>query len=628
MPKTTTTLRRSNPVAIGAALLCLAIGAAVLAGYALADRETTTLLAGSAPMRLTTAIGVILSGLSLLALAGARLRLSAAFALLVALVALEMLAESFLHLPVFPWEARVWGADAQSRQATLTAVCLALTALSLLLMGVLHVRQRLAAAGLLGSIVASIGAVAFLSYFSGVGSAFVQGQLTTMSAPTALCCFALGTAVIRFAWRDSATPQTGAPAWLPLLVVCTGLAISVSLWEAVVADAHEDLDGRVAFDAAFLSGRIEGEIEARIQPLIRLGRNRAASLDFDANDWDAESQIILMHGGYQAIQWVDASGRAVWTAPARAAAAPPGGVAIFEPRRRTAFERAQRDRVVTLTPPLDLVDGGKGFLVFTPVFSRDAFLGCVTGVFAYPSLFREILNLDVTPRYSLSLFDGKEEIYRREAGRRAPEWARRCNLNIHGASWRLDLWPGERLIDESQRSASGALLIAGVLLSLLFGLVVRLIQAGHAASQPLAVAAAETTPGLPAADASTPVVSYDRHGALLAWNDAARTLFAAAPPPLAFTGGPGFRFLRLTILRAAPEGDLRLLLDSCTLPALVFTPDGAFALCNQAAGQLLGWNDAQWQGRRIVPDSSAQTRAIAVLLILGQSAVTQTAAAV
>jgi sensor domain CHASE-containing protein len=627
MPTTTTTLRRSNPIVIGAGLLSLALGAAALAGYAFSIRELTTLLAGSAPMRLPTAAAAALSGLSLLALAGARVRASAALAILVALVGVATLVQAVLGLPMLPWEARLWAGGAQASRSTLTAVCFLLVALSLLLMGVLRVRHRLALAGLLGSLAASIGAVAFLAYFSGVGSAFVQGHLTTMSAPTALCCLALGAAVIRFAWRDSAAPWASAPVWLPLLVVSAGLAITFTLWEAVVADAREDLDSRIAFDAAYLRSEIEGEIESRIQPLIRLGRRRAASLDFGADDWEADSQAIMMRGGYQAIQWVDPSGRAVWMTPAGAGDALSTGAAAFEPRRRAAFEKAQRARVATLTPPVDLVNGGKGFLAVVPVFSHDALLGHVVGVFAYQSLFSDVLSLTVTPRYTFSILDGAEELYQHDAGGRSTEWARQYTLNVHGASWRLGLWPGARLIAESQKSSSGALLTAGVLLSIFFGLVVRLIQAGQAPPRVAGVIAEASSESL-LAEATTPVISYDRHGALQAWNDAARTLFAAAPPPLAFTGGPGFRMVRLMILRAAPEGDFRMLLDSCALPALVFAPDGAFAMCNQAAVRLLGWSDAQWQGRRIAPDGAGQPRTIAALLILGQTAVAQTATAV
>ena len=620
MPPTTTTTRRSNPIAIGAGLLSLALGTVVLAGYGLSSREATTLLAGSAPMRVSTAIGVMLSGLALLALAGARIRFAAALAVLTALVGLEMLAESALNLPLGPWESHLWDAAAGSRRSTLTAVCLLLVALALLLMSVLRWRHRLAAAGLLGSIVASIGAVAFLSYFSGVGSAFVQGELTTMSVPTALCCLALGAAVIRFAWRDSATAQTGAPAWLPLLVLCASLAVAVTLWEAVVADAREQLDHRVAYDADYLRGELEAQIENRIQPLIRLGRRRAASLDFGGDDWEADAQTILARGGYQAIQWVDASGRSVWMTPAGAGDALPGGAAIFEPRRRAAFDQALRNRVVTLTPPLDLVNGGKGFLAVVPVFGRgDALMGYVAGVFPYRFLFAEVLPLTVTPHYSFSIKDGAEELYRHDAGRRLPEWNRREAVNLHGAAWRIELWPGDRLIEESRTSSSGALLVAGVLLSLLFALVVRLIQAGRSPQPHPVSAIAEAIREQPFPETTLPVISYGRNGALQAWNDAARSLFAAAPPPLA--PADGFRILRLMVLRASPEGDLRTLLDSCSLPTLLFTPDGAFAMCNQAATRLLGWNEAQWQGRTIVRDSSGQPHAVTALLLHGQTLV-------
>ena len=56
--------------------------------------------------------------------------------------------------------------------------------------------------------------------------------------------------------------------------------------------------------------------------------------------------------------------------PAGAGDALPGGAAIFEPRRRAAFDQALRNRVVTLTPPLAPPRTGEGLWEGFRLFPR------------------------------------------------------------------------------------------------------------------------------------------------------------------------------------------------------------------------------------------------------------------
>jgi sensor domain CHASE-containing protein len=618
MVHTTTTSRRSNPVAVAGGMICVLTGATVLAGYSVQLPAAVTLWAGSAPMRVPTAAGMLICGLSLLAIAAGRLRSGAVIAAVAVMAGLEMLAESAFNLPMQEFEARLWsasGAAAAARRATLTGVCVLLSGMALLLMsGVIRVRRRLAVVGLAGSIVVSVGAVAFLSYLTGMSSAFAAGYLTTVSAPTAFCLLALGAAIIRFAWRDSATKETGSPAWLPLLVGVGSLAVTFCLWEAVVADQRETFDHKVEYDAAYLRGQIETGLENRIQPLIRLARRRAGTAELSQADWDADVQMILTRGGYQAVEWVDATPRAVWVTPPGAGDTLSDGTVDFETRRREALQKARENRVVTFSRPIDLVTGGKGFLACVPVMVQDVLQGYVVGVFRYKLLFASLLDSSVAPRYSLSVLDGDQEILRQEAGGRGGKWGRQLPLSVHGAPWRLDLWPGGNLLEESDTALSGAMLIAGALLSVLFALLVRLVQARRPGGA-IQIAGESAEASLPM-DGRTPLVTYDRDGNVQAVSDAARELFAGAPPRLEAAAN-SFRMLRLMVMRAETNTDLRTMLDACALPAIAFGPDGAFTMCNPAATRLLGWTDAFWRGRSISSEALGLGRTECVVLIQG-----------
>ncbi len=494
MTNTTTITRRSNPVAVTAGIVTCLLTAAVLTGYATGMLALVKLVPWSAPMRLPVAAGLFLCAMAVLLLALGWKRTAAGVAVAAGLVGIELLRESVFGVLITGIEAAAFAAGGSEagklsgRVTTLSGACVVLTAAALLFMsGVVRMRNRLAVVGVLGSIVGAIGAVAFLSYVVGMSSAFRTGHMTALGEHTALCLALLGMAAIRFAWADSTAGERGAPAWLPALVGIGILSVTVCLWETMAAENHAELQRTIDFDTRYLKDDLEVQLDNRIQPLVRLARRREAvndvskvaskdaSKDVSKQEWDSDVQSILTRGGYQAIQWVDPSLRAVWVTPPGAGDLLQDGNSAFEGRRKAAFEAARTTRTLAFTRPVDLVTGGKGMLVCVPVVVGDELKGYVTGVFRYNLLLKTVLTAAVTSRYSVSVFDGGEEIYSRGLDGSGSDWARTVALSVPGANWRMRLSPGEGVLAQAKSPIGGALLIVGCVLALVFALLVRLM---------------------------------------------------------------------------------------------------------------------------------------------------------
>jgi len=603
----------------------------VLAGYASGAAELVRVLPWSAPMRLPTAAGFFFAGLSVLFLVVGWRRATAAFAALSGLVGAELLREFVSATPATPLERSMFPGGLSGSSASLTGACLIVGALALIFMsGVIRPRRRLMVVGVLGSIVGSIGAVAFLSYCAGMSAAFTAGHLTTMSIHTAFCFALLGSVVVRFAWADSTTGETGAPSWVAGLVVIGVVTVTVCLWEASLAANWAELRRTVGFDLKYLHDDTEAQIENRIQALIRLARRRAVK-DMPKTDWEADVQNILNGGGYQGIEWVDSSLRALWITPPGAGDALPDGNAGFEGRRRKAFDAARSTRELAIAGPLDLVSGGKGMLVCVPVYIEDSLQGYVAGVFRYDQLFKTVLNPGIASRYSVTVLEGEQELFTHGATSADNKWTQAIPLNMHGARWTLRASPGEGLIAQANSPEQGALLVAGCILALLAGLHVHLMLGRHESP------AAFLAPGQPNVDAAVlgaagaPVVSYARDGSLQAWNQAACDLFGGSLPAIR-AAAEGFRVVTVTVLRASSSGDstrrLRQLLDSCSMPVIAFDAEGAFSTANEAAACMLDWTDEVWSGRRAGHTiySGDSIGIVYAVLIQGQTAINGTTA--
>ncbi len=603
MSTTTTLSRRRNAVALLTGVLDVLIALTVLAGYAAQDPVLVTLVPGSAPMRLTTAIAVLCCGAAILLLAGGSRRVAAFAAAICGIVGAANLVEAAGNFRIAGFDMTAFAGGATPRAGTLISCLLILAAVALLLMsGIVTVRARLAMVGFSGSVLFCIGAVAAVSYFAGVSSAFTVGAFSQLSIPTAVALAAVGAALIRFAWRDSLTIDAGTPAWLPLLVGAGTLTTSFCLYAAIAADQKSDFAHQVAFDAEGLRQFVSAGLENRVQPLIRLARHRAASPDLKKDDWDADAQMILTRGGYQAIEWIDASDRVVWSTPPGAGDNTPDGSAAFEARRRAAFDTARRTRALAATRPVDLVTGGKGTIVLVPVFIRDELAGYVAGVFRYNLLFQNLLSSNPSPQYSISLRDGGEPIFAQGVPNRSAGLSRTADLPVGGTIWKLEIAPTETLILQSQSPVGGALLVGGGLLALLFSLFVRVAQ--RPGTRPVFDLPMSPMPASGAIGdaAQLPIISYGRDGAPMAWNEVAKALFGGAPPRVP-AYETGFRVMQATLLRSSGSPGsteaLRGLLDSCAQPALVFDAEGRFVAGNPAAARMLGWSEAIWNGRSI-----------------------------
>src|SRR5205823_14116912 len=119
-----------------------------------------------------------------------------------------------------------------------------------------------------------------------------------------------------------------------------------------------------------------------------------------------------------------------------------------EEQRRTLLQTARDQRRVVVSHPLDLLKGGKGFLIAAPIFVDNEFAGVILGVFRIQKIFDVILEQAAREDFTYALFDGKEEIYRSAPleGQDEGRWGQETALNFHGVAWRLRLWPQPQML--------------------------------------------------------------------------------------------------------------------------------------------------------------------------------------
>ncbi|HKK15462.1 MAG TPA: response regulator [Gammaproteobacteria bacterium] len=218
---------------LGIALIIL--GTIVIIGWHTDTKLLLQITPEFVAMVYNTALGFVLSGISLLALVKGNKSLVLLCAGIVSVIGLLTLVEyqfDFdLGIDQFFIEHYIHvKTSSPGRPAPNTALCFTLAGIALILAQQKIQNWLLASA--LGSIVTGLGIIAFTGYLVGFESAYGWGNLTRMAVHTALGFVLLGAGVLAFCWiqssKDTDTPKN----WLAIPAGFLVITITVSLWQA------------------------------------------------------------------------------------------------------------------------------------------------------------------------------------------------------------------------------------------------------------------------------------------------------------------------------------------------------------------------------------------------------------
>src|SRR6185437_1942291 len=189
------------------------------------------------------------------------------------------------------------------------------------------------------------------------------------------------------------------------------------------------------------------------------------------------SLVMSGYPAYQAIEWIDPAFHVLWAEPQRENQSDIGANLGVDPRQRAKLEDAIDTGGVTSTAPTELRQGGRGFLVFVPVYSQKKLRGFLVGVFRYQDLLSSILQ-DVAPDYWVSVSDGGEEIYSRRLAKtfREGPYVQEANIQVEGITWRVKAWPKSGVVAYARSPLPTLVFGGGILMAIVLGFAVYMTE--------------------------------------------------------------------------------------------------------------------------------------------------------
>ena len=266
------------------------------------------------------------------------------------------------------------------------------------------------------------------------------------------------------------------------MVTLSVMAVAGVFWLELTIQDHTNIQREVALQSKLIRTNIAAHLEARIDALRRMAHRWATQGQTPRDVWFADAiNYVNDFGDFQAIEWVDPSFHVRWIVPLVGNEQAQDLDLAAEPRRRAALEQARILRDITMTHPIDLVQGGKGILVYCPIHRDELFEGFVLGVFRIEQLLANINQEVVVNQYDAQLIIGQDLVYehcQNKVG--VPDhWFHLETVSLYGVPWTLRLAPSNQLMAQLRSPMPTMMLVIGGILGVLLGVMVRQAQKLH-----------------------------------------------------------------------------------------------------------------------------------------------------
>jgi diguanylate cyclase (GGDEF)-like protein/PAS domain S-box-containing protein len=270
-------------------------------------------------------------------------------------------------------------------------------------------------------------------------------------------------------------PQSPWPARLALAALLLGLClVSLLLWQRLLIAQQERVAERVNYQARSLARQLEASLHDQVDSLRRIALqwNHRGRMPMD--EWVLDSRFALdRFKGYQAIQWLGADLAMRWVEPLQ------GNEEALQVRLTPAHPnfnlaiQAKASGEPRFSNSFALVQGGRGFILYIPLYIHDAqqgrvFDGFLQGVFRVERLMDELLSHPDSQDFSAYLLEAGRPIYQHEQPDAQDALQQEVPLRLlNNQDFALRLQPTERLVQQLATPLPQVVLGASLTISLL-----------------------------------------------------------------------------------------------------------------------------------------------------------------
>lgn len=260
----------------------------------------------------------------------------------------------------------------------------------------------------------------------------------------------------------------------------------------------------------------------RLLALKRMGRRWEVAGGTSETEWRADADgYIEQFPGLKAVEWIDDTHHVRWVQPLAGNEAVVGLDILFDRARTEALKGAATRSSATITPPLDLLQGYKAVIAYSPLRRNGQFAGFLAAVFSTETLFDGAVGHEISDTYALTITDHGRPLFDRapEGQALVPDLAVSRDIHVADTVWRLTVTPTVAVVRSQSSFLPVMLLIGGLMIAALLALTMRAILLARVKSAYL-VSSNRLNDAILSSSAYL-IIATDRHGRVVLFNRAA-----------------------------------------------------------------------------------------------------------
>jgi sensor domain CHASE-containing protein len=261
--------------------------------------------------------------------------------------------------------------------------------------------------------------------------------------------------------------------WLPILLALGVFSGALMLYFALEARQDKEIAETVRAGAEGARNQIMVRMESRARSLARMAKDWEFSGPPAQGAWEANAAGYVHDlPDVEALEWIDKGHNVRWIVPLA------GNEARLkesteDENYRVALDQAERERRPVVTRIVKLFDGGFGFAAYAPIVVKGEPDGFIAAVFKAQSCLRRYLPPAVADGEAITVSEGGQIFYGRDADAGPPRKDRVVEekIELRGATWILRMWPTPALAGRLESPLPAVVFFAGTLCALLLGAV-------------------------------------------------------------------------------------------------------------------------------------------------------------
>lgn len=257
-------------------------------------------------------------------------------------------------------------------------------------------------------------------------------------------------------------------------ILCFSLALSITLTFHFRLESEQQ--GKINQNIKQKLEVIHFSLQENVHNSLVALRRMAQRWEFDKgtpeNEWREDAyNYVIDHPALKTVEWVDETYHVRYVEPLSPNKGALGLYIIYDEQRKKIIEEAVEGDKITLTPPLDLIQGYRAFISYAPLYYDNEFKGFIVGIFDLSNLLNAPTSSEINKYFHIKISDNGSLIYQNYETDtdNISKWTQSQQYDLFNRQWVIEITPNKQYLRLQQSYVPVLALITGIAVSVLIG---------------------------------------------------------------------------------------------------------------------------------------------------------------